>query len=126
MPFKFVYYMSFGYTQCVIAVRPDSEDGHFYLGRYYDRLKSVLASDRLTKSAYVTLSPLKCKYRSLMTIIVSTGSFFSSSFVTMAMLWSMGASISTSVCPGCFLFGLTLDLLFLMVVCVCEYMPLET
>ena len=41
--------------QCVISVQPDSEDGHFYLGCYYDRLKSVLASDRLTKSAYVLL-----------------------------------------------------------------------
>ena len=41
--------------QCVINVQSDSEDGHFYLGRYYDRLKSVLASDRLTKSAYVLL-----------------------------------------------------------------------
>lgn len=37
--------------QSVTSVQPDSEDGHFYLGRYYDRLKSVLASDRLTKSA---------------------------------------------------------------------------
>lgn len=43
----------FDVLQSVTAVQPDSEDGHFYLGRYYDKLKSVLASDRLTKSAYV-------------------------------------------------------------------------
>lgn len=48
--------------QCVISVQPDSEDGHFYLGRYYDRLKSVLASDRLTKSAYVVVFFLLCLF----------------------------------------------------------------
>lgn len=35
----------------VIAVYSESEEGHFYLGKYYDRLMSVLASDRPTKSA---------------------------------------------------------------------------
>eukprot|EP00731_Ephydatia_muelleri_P024256 Em0016g527a len=34
----------------VVAVNPESEDGHFFLGKYYDRLMSVVASDRLTKS----------------------------------------------------------------------------
>ena len=37
--------------QSVISVDPKSEDGHFYLGKYYDRLMAILASDRLTKSA---------------------------------------------------------------------------
>ena len=37
--------------QYVISVHPESEDGHFYLGKYYDRLMTVLASDRPTKSA---------------------------------------------------------------------------
>lgn len=41
------------FPQYVISVHPESEDGHFYLGKYYDRLMTVLASDRPTKSAWV-------------------------------------------------------------------------
>lgn len=41
------------FSQYVISVHPESEDGHFYLGKYYDRLMTVLASDRPTKSAWV-------------------------------------------------------------------------
>ena len=36
----------------------------------------------------------------------------------MDMHWSMGANTSTSVCHGCSHFGLILDPLFLMGVCV--------
>ena len=43
---------------------PESEDGHFYLGKYYDKLMSVLASDRPMKTAYVWhLFVLCCKER---------------------------------------------------------------
>ena len=38
-------------AQSVIAVEPKSEDGHFYLGKYYDRLMGFMAKDRLAKSA---------------------------------------------------------------------------
>lgn len=48
--------------------------------------------------------------------IFGSGSFFNSSFAIMGMLWSMGANISISVCQGCSLCGLTLDLMFLMVI----------
>ncbi|XP_064394848.1 serine/threonine-protein kinase ATR-like [Halichondria panicea] len=34
----------------VITVMPEFEDGHFYLGKYYDRLMTVLASHRPRKS----------------------------------------------------------------------------
>ena len=37
--------------QSVISVEPNSEDGHFYLGKYYDRLMGFMARDRLAKSA---------------------------------------------------------------------------
>ena len=36
----------------MVAVNSESEDGHFFLGKYYDRLMSVVASDRLAKSGY--------------------------------------------------------------------------
>ena len=35
--------------QSVIDVEPKSEEGHFYLGKYYDRLMGFMAKDRPAK-----------------------------------------------------------------------------
>ncbi len=49
--FVYVFVCCMFVLQSVISIHPESVDGHFYLGKYYDRLKFVFASDRPTKSA---------------------------------------------------------------------------
>ena len=44
------------FFQSVIDVQPKSEEGHFYLGKYYDRLMGFMAKDRPAKWANWTYS----------------------------------------------------------------------
>jgi len=37
------------HMQNVLGQRPEFEDGHFYLAKYYDRLMAFLAGDRPSK-----------------------------------------------------------------------------